>query len=143
MEDVKKIHALLDEHGEGAVIPRSLAELYEHLRDFYVYTEGDEVIGVAALHIAWDNLAEVRSLAVSTDQRGKDIGTVLIKACLNESRGLGINTVFVLTYVPKYFERLGFQEVDKAALPHKIWSDCIKCSKFPDCDETAMQIKLN
>jgi amino-acid N-acetyltransferase len=141
MDDVKRIHHLLEEHGEGAVIPRSLSELYEHLRDFYVYTIDEEVAGVSALHIAWDDLAEVRSVVVSDTHKGKGIGEVLIKECLKDADSLGIENVFVLTYIPKYFEKLGFKEVDKSKLPHKIWSDCIKCVKFPDCDETAMLIK--
>jgi len=142
MEDVKKVHQLIEQYGEGSVIPRSLAELYEHLRDFYVYLDGDQVVGVAALHIAWDDLAEVRSLVVHKEHREKEVGTVLVRACLNDARGLGIKNVFVLTYAPGYFKKLGFDEVDKSELPHKIWSDCVKCSKFPDCDETAMLIKL-
>jgi amino-acid N-acetyltransferase len=143
IDDVKRIHHLLDKHGEGAVIPRSLSELYEHLRDFYVHVGDDgEIGGVSALHIAWDNLAEVRSLVVANEHKGKNIGKMLVKECLNDAKELGIENVFVLTFIPEYFKKLGFRPIDKGELPHKIWSDCVKCVKFPDCDETAMLFKF-
>jgi amino-acid N-acetyltransferase len=86
----------------------------------------------------WEDLAEVRSLAVRDDRMGRGVGTELVEACISEAIVLGITRVFALTYKPVFFEKLGFQRVDKSELPHKIWSDCLKCSKFPDCDEVAL-----
>ncbi len=120
------------------MLPRALSEIYEALRDFYVCEEDGKIVGCAALHIAWEGLGEVRSLAVARDQQGKGIGTQLIEVCLREARELGIRRVFVLTYSPAFFRRFGFRDYPKENLPHKIWTDCIKCPKFPNCDEEAL-----
>jgi amino-acid N-acetyltransferase len=121
------------------MLPRSLSSIYENLRDYFVCeNEEGEVIGSAAIHIMWEDLAEVRSLAVREGQMGRGIGTKLVEACISEAIVLGITRVFALTYRPDFFRRLGFREVDKSELPHKIWSDCLKCAKFPDCDEVAL-----
>lgn len=140
MADVKTIQKLIADYArKGDMLPRSLSEIYENLRDYFVYVEdGDEVIGSAAIHIMWEDLAEVRSLAVREDRMGRRVGTQLVEACVSEAIVLGISRVFALTYKPGFFEKLGFRQVDKSELPHKIWSDCLKCSKFPDCDETAL-----
>ncbi len=136
--DVKIIHKLLDSCDEGVVIPRSLSEIYEHLRDFFVYIKDGEVIAACALHISWEDLAEIRSLVVTSGHQGSGAGRALLDACLEEARELGLPKVFVLTYIPDYFMKFGFNTIDKSELPHKVWSDCVKCVKFPDCDETAM-----
>jgi amino-acid N-acetyltransferase len=94
------------------------------------------------LGICWKDLAEIESLAVSEALQGKGLGRKLVEACLHEARGLGLDKVFTLTYVPEFFVKLGFYEVDKSCLPHKIWADCLKCPKFPDCDETALMLQL-
>ena len=140
MADVKTIQTLIGEYArKGAMLPRSLSSIYENLRDYFVYEDGNgEVIGSAAIHIMWEDLAEVRSLAVREGEMGKGIGTKLVEACISEAIVLGITRVFALTYRPGFFKRLGFREVDKSELPHKIWSDCLKCAKFPDCDEVAL-----
>lgn len=140
MRDVKTIQKLIAEYAKkGDMLPRSLSEIYENLRDYFVYVEdGEEVIGSAAIHIMWEDLAEVRSLAVREDRMGRRVGTQLVEACVSEAIVLGIARVFALTYKPEFFERLGFKRVDKSELPHKIWTDCLKCSKFPDCDEIAL-----
>jgi amino-acid N-acetyltransferase len=101
------------------------------------------MVGICALHICWDDLAEIRSLAVRDEDRKKGIGAGLVRACLEEAKALGVNRVFALSYQPEFFERLGFKKVDKAVLPHKIWTDCLKCVKFPDCDEVALVKELN
>ncbi len=140
MTDVKTIQKLIADYArKGDMLPRSLTEIYENLRDYFV-AEGEdgEAVGSAALHLMWEDLAEVRSLAVREDRMGHGLGTQLVEACISEAIVLGITRVFALTYKPVFFERLGFKRVDKAELPHKIWSDCLKCSKFPDCDETAL-----
>jgi len=129
---------------EGRLIPRSLSDIYDYWRDFFVYKEPENPLkGVCALHIYWEDLAEIRSLAVTTEDRGKGIGERLIRACIQEARALEIPHIFVLTYIPSYFERFGFHVVDKSTLPQKIWRDCIKCVKFPDCDETALTLSLD
>ncbi len=143
MADAKPIHKLLISYAQqGLMLSRSLADIYEGIRDFYVFEVDEQVVGVVCLHLCWSDLAEVRSLAVDGSQEGKGIGRELVEACLNEARGLGILRVFALTYKPGFFTRLGFHEIEKSELPHKIWGDCIKCPKFPECDEIAMSIEF-
>ena len=149
MADIKAIHALLSHFAaQGMLLGRALSSLYDQLRDFKVAVSLDElsainsvteiVSGSAALHVCWENLAEVRSLAVLERFHGQDIGTQLVQSCLDEATRLGITKVFTLTYQPGFFKKLGFHEIDKNELPHKVWSDCINCPKFPDCNETAL-----
>jgi amino-acid N-acetyltransferase len=143
--DVKDIHKLLTIFSQrGDVLPRSLSELYDTVRDYYVYLDEstETIIGTCAMHINWEDIAEIRSLTVREDYQSKGIGTKLVEACLSETITIGIYKVFVLTYRPEFFERFGFRVVDKSTLPHKIWSDCIKCFKFPDCDEAAMILEF-
>ena len=139
MADVKAIQKLVADYArKGDMLPRSLSDIYENLRDYFVYEDGGEVVGSAAIHIMWEDLAEVRSLAVQEGRMRRGVGTQLVEACISEAIVLGIARVFALTYKPEFFERLGFHRVDKAELPHKIWTDCLKCAKFPDCDEIAL-----
>jgi amino-acid N-acetyltransferase len=140
MSDVKGIQQLIAEYArKGDMLPRSLADIYENLRDYFVFEEdGGELAGSAAIHIMWEDLAEVRSLAVRDGKMRRGIGTQLVESCISEAIVLGIDRVFALTYKPEFFEKLGFHVVDKAELPQKIWTDCLKCSKFPDCDEVAL-----
>ena len=140
MSDVKGIHQLIAEYAQkGDMLPRSLADIYENLRDYCVFLGDDgELVGSAAIHIMWEDLAEVRSLAVREGKMRRGVGTQLVESCISEAIVLGIGRVFALTYKPKFFEKLGFHVVDKAELPQKIWTDCLKCSKFPDCDEVAL-----
>ena len=148
MADIKAIHALLSHFAaQGMLLGRALSSLYDQLRDFKVFVAPEEssgngaaeiVVGSAALHVCWENLAEIRSLAVLERFHGQDIGTQLVQACLDEADRLGITKVFTLTYQPGFFKKLGFYEIDKNELPHKVWSDCINCPKFPDCNETAL-----
>jgi len=146
ISDVQSIHQLLNYYaGKDLLLARSLSELYDHLRDYSVLTDDEQgriIRGVCGLGICWEDLAEIRSLAVSEDQQGKGSGSRLVEMCLKEAASLGLNRVFVLTYVPDFFKKNGFKEVDKSILPHKIWADCLKCPKFPDCDETALMIDL-
>ena len=141
--DVKEIHRLLLDYArDGLLLSRSLSELYESLRDFYVYEVDGRVVGTAALNICWEDLAELRSLAVHPDYNGRGVGRDLVAACLEEARRLGLRRVFALTYKQAFFEKQGFSLIEKSQLPHKIWGDCIKCAKFPDCDEIALSIDL-
>jgi len=139
MGDVRAIHALLTTFAnKGLMLPRSISSLYDHLRDFIVYEEEGAIYGICALHICWDDLAEIRSLAVAEERQKCGIGALLVESCLDEARSLEIDKVFVLTYQAPFFRKFGFEDRDKQDLPHKIWSDCIHCSKFPDCDEDAL-----
>jgi amino-acid N-acetyltransferase len=143
IKDVKDIQKLLTFYASrGDMLSRSLAELYEVLRDFYVVEEEGKLLGTAALHIVWEDLAEVRSVAVAEDAARKGVGSQVVQACIDEARELGLRRVFCLTYKPDFFAKFGFRIVDKSELPHKVWGDCLKCVKFPDCDEIAMILDL-
>lgn len=146
IEDIKAIHKLLSHYGDrGLLLARPLSELYDHLRDFFVLVTEDreqKIIGTCALGICWEDLAEIRSLAVLEDQQANKVATRLVEACIREARSFGIKRVFALTYVDGFFEKMGFKTVEKSQLPHKVWSDCLKCPKFPECDETAMVLDL-
>lgn len=143
IRDVKEIQKLLTHYAsKGDMLSRSLAELYEAIRDFNIYEIDGRIVGTAALHIVWEDLAEVRSVAVADDAGRKGIGTQVVQACIDEARVLGLKKVFCLTYKPDFFARFGFHIVDKSELPHKVWGDCMKCVKFPDCDEIAMILEL-
>lgn len=143
IQDVKEIQKLLTFFaGRGDMLSRSLAELYECIRDFYVIEEDGKLLGTAALHIVWEDLAEVRSVAVAEEAGRRGVGTAVVQACIDEARELGLKRVFCLTYKPDFFGKFGFRIVDKSELPHKVWGDCMKCVKFPDCDEIAMILDL-
>ena len=146
MGDVKKIYKLLQYFADkDLLLGRSLSSLYDQLKDFTVYVEKDEgnpdqekLVGVCSLHICWENLAEIRSLAVTDEGQGKGVGRHLVDKALSEAVSYGITKVFTLTYQPDFFRKIGFKDIDKSELPHKVWSDCIQCSKFPDCNEEAL-----
>lgn len=144
-EDIETVHRILNRYADqGLLLPRSLSELYDHLRDYFVLEALDsgDIQGVCGLGICWKDLAEIESLAVHETVKGLGFGRKLVETCLDEARSLGLNKVFTLTYVPQFFSNIGFEEIDKSILPHKIWADCLKCPKFPDCDETAMMFTL-
>lgn len=137
--DVPAIHRLVNSYAErGLMLPRSLSQLYENVRDFTVVIEDGVVVGCAALHVSWKDLAEIKSLAVGGDSQGRGYGRMLIEACVREAGPMGVGRVFALTYVPELFEKLGFERVDKALLPRKIWTECVYCPKFADCTEVAV-----
>ena len=150
MSDVRYLYNLYSEYSKiGEMLPRSMSDIYEHLRDFYIAEAqgvgekgAGEIIGACALNIVWENLAEVRSLAVKKPYTRRFVGTALINRCIEEAKFFKINRLFALTYKPEFFQKLGFEIIDKADLPHKIWSDCINCVKFPDCDETAVMLAI-
>jgi len=142
--DAVKIQELVNFYAkEGLLLPLSLNKIYDNIRDFWVVCEEDNVIGCAALHVVWEDLAEIRSLAVKEGFRGRGIGRKLVEACLSEANSLGLKRVFVLTYQVPFFKKMGFKEIDKSHLPHKVWTDCLHCPKFPNCDETAMIKELS
>jgi amino-acid N-acetyltransferase len=143
IDDVAQIHKLINYFADRAeMLARPLSELYENIRDFYVVRKGKKVIGCAALHVIWSDLAEIKSVAVDEKLQRQGIGNQLIQACLDEARALGLKSVFCLTYKPDFFEKQGLRVAEKSALPHKIWTECYRCPKFPNCDETAMTIEL-
>lgn len=137
--DTTEMHRLINYFADkGEMLARPLGEIYENIRDYFVVREGERVIACAALHVNWADLAEIKSVAVAEDSQRKGVGDQLIKACLREAGELGITTVFCLTYKPPFFEKLGFSQVDKMELPQKVWTECYRCPKFPNCDEIAL-----
>jgi len=141
IKDIKVIHEILSEYGkQGQLLPRPLSELYDHVRDFSVFIDpkADQIVGCCALQFCWEDLAEVRSLAVKSEWSGQNIGGRLLSTALEEAREYRIKKLFTLTYRPGFFKKFGFETIDRNELPLKIWADCILCVKFPDCDETAM-----
>lgn len=143
ISDVPQIHKLINHFANrGEMLARSLSEIYEAIRDFYVVRKGKKVVGCAALHIMWSDLAEIKSVAVDEELQRQGVGEQLITACLDEARELGTANVFCLTYKPAFFEKFGLQAVDKMTLPQKVWTECYRCAKFPNCDETAMTMQF-
>jgi len=139
IKDIKPIQELINCFArQDIMLSRSLNELYENIRDFWVDEEKGKIAGCAAMHISWDDLAEIKSLAVAKKYQGQGRGKELIMACLEEAQSLGAKKIFVLTYKPEYFKKLGFKRVKNASLPHKIWAECINCCKFPNCQEIAL-----
>ena len=143
IEDIRQIQALINRFSrQDLMLPRSLNELYENLRDFWVFEDNNKVAGCCALHVCWEDLAEIKSLAVEKSRQGKGIGRKLVATCINEAAEIGAKKIFVLTYRPGFFKPFGFKKTSTSKLPHKIWAECINCPKFPDCQETAMIKKL-
>ncbi len=145
IKDIQSIYKLLmDFSKKELLLPRPLNELYDHLRDFVVFKDEKEenIAGCGALQFCWEDIAEIRSIAVSQQFQNKKIASNIIDFLIAEAKGFGINNLFTLTYIPDFFKKFGFKIIDRSKLPLKIWSDCIHCIKFPDCDETAMLLKL-
>lgn len=141
--DIKDVQKLINEFAKKEeMLPRSLNNLYENIRDLFVCEDRGQIKGACSLHILWDDLAEIRSLAVAEVSRGKGIGNRLLKICLKEAKELGIKRVFALTYQPEFFRKNGFKGIDKSKLPQKIWGDCLRCPRFPECDEDAVIMEL-
>ena len=138
------MHQLINYFADkGEMLPRPLSEIYENIRDYFVVREGEQVIACAALHVAWLDLAEIKSVAVAEDSQMHGVGVQLIEACLKEAKEIGISTVFCLTYKPAFFEKFGFCQRDKMELPRKVWTECYHCPKFPNCDEVALICHLD
>jgi amino-acid N-acetyltransferase len=143
--DAKAICDLVNEFARrGEMLPRTMSEVYQNLRDFYVIRdETGGLLACGALHILWEDLAEVKSLAVREQLQGQGLGALLVRAAIDEARELGLQTVFALTYRPGFFERLGFEQADVMTLPRKVWGECYRCPKFPGCNEIAMVLPLH
>lgn len=139
IQDVPQIHQLINYFADrDEMLPRSLSEIYENIRDYFVYRQGERVIACAALHVIWSDLAEIRSVAVAKEYQKRGIGTTLVETCLKEAESLGITTIFCLTYQPAFFEKFGLSQIDKMEMPRKVWTECFRCPKFPDCGEVAL-----
>ncbi len=142
--DVKSIKNILGYYSKKKLLlDRSFNSIYDCLRDFFVVEVDGKFAGCCALHLCWGDLAEIRSLGVKRKFKNRGLGRKLVQACLDEARGFGVNRIFTLTFVPEFFSSMGFEEIEKDKLPHKIWGDCLNCVHFPDFKETAMEIKIN
>lgn len=146
VDEVSQIKNLIDPYvKQGLMLPKSLYSLCTSVRDFWVKAgDGDppEILGCCALQVSWMDLAEIRTLAVKKDLQGSGIGREMVDACIREAAEMRIKTLFTLTYVPDFFRKMGFHEIDKSTLPNKIWADCIHCQYFPDCRETALIYRI-
>ena len=143
IHDAQPIHDLVNLYAQrGDMLPRTMGEVYENLRDFFILRDGDEFLGCVALHIVWSDLAEIKSLAVPENVQTRGLGSLLVRAAVEEARNIGLERVFALTYRPAFFERLGFVQADVMTLPRKVWNECYRCPKFPGCNEIAMVCEL-
>ncbi len=143
VSDANKIFKILQEFAlKGILLPRSLNSIYENIRDFWVYEEKDKILGICSLHIYWEDLAEIKSLAVIKNFQNQGIGKQLVIHCIKEAKELGVKKIFALTYVPEFFEKLGFKISDKSEFPQKVWTECIHCVKFNDCHEVPVSYTL-
>ena len=138
-DDVPALHALIKTHAErGKMILRPLDELYTNLREFIVAEDAGRVVGCAATHIFWSDLAELKCVAVHDDYQGRGVGRAICEACLADLKRLGVRRVFTLTGTTGFFEKIGYQKVDKDSLPRFIWGECVRCPSFPVCNEEAL-----
>ena len=139
VHDAKHIHALILRCSrDGSMMPRSMNEIYERIRSFRVLERRGRIIGCCCLHIMWDDLAEIKSLAVDPAHRGKNYGAIMVRDAIEEARELKVKQVFALTFIPDFFKQFGFKKINMNKLPKKIWIECVNCIHYPDCDETAV-----
>ena len=139
LSDIPAMLSLINDYASKAVmLPRTELELCESLRDFLVAIDNGQLVGCAALHFYTQHMSELRSLAVAPSRARSGLGKHITEELLVEARKLGVDVVFAFTYVPGFFEKMGFHLVDRAALPLKAWKDCLRCPKFQACDEIAM-----
>jgi amino-acid N-acetyltransferase len=143
LSDVEAIHQLINSFAsQGVMLPKTLLQLYENIRDYTVASDASGFGGCGSLHIYWENLAEIRALAVAPETSHRGIGTLLVKALIEEARSLGISRVFLFTYVPDFFSRFGFAKTEHSSMPLKVFNECFQCPKFNTCDEIAMVMDL-
>lgn len=139
LADAEAIHKLAFHYAKkGLILARSRSSIYEYIRNYSVMENDGEVVGIGALSILWDDLAEIRTLGVWENSAGQGIGKKLVDYFMNEAKELGIKKVFTLTYQTEFFEKCGFQVISKEHMPNKVWKDCLNCPKFPNCDEVLM-----
>ncbi len=143
VKDAKAIFQILQEYAiKGILLPRSLNSIYENIRDFFVYEEDGKIVGIGSLHVYWEDLAEIKSLAVLEGYQHKGIGKKIVEKCIEDAKQLGVKKIFALTYVPEFFQKLGFKISDKSEFPQKVWTECIHCVKFNDCKEVPVSLLL-
>ena len=143
VKDAAEIFKILQHFAlKEVLLPRSLNSIYENIRDFFVCEVDGKIVGVGSLHVYWEDLAEIKSLAVKEEYQHLGIGRNIVQECLNEAKELGIKRVFALTYVPDFFKKIGFEITDKSNFPQKVWTECIHCVKFNDCHEIPVSINL-
>ncbi|HMF76295.1 MAG TPA: N-acetyltransferase [Bryobacteraceae bacterium] len=143
MRDIANVLALINSYAaNGIMLPRTEFEMSENIRDFSVAYDGDMLVGCGALHFYTPTTAEVRSLAVLPEAKQHGIGRAVVEALEQEARANGLEAIFAFTYVPGFFEKLGFGEIERGELPLKAWKDCLRCPKFQNCDEIAVLKRL-
>jgi len=144
VDDVEAIYTLLQPFIERDIIlARDRDNIFQHLQEFLVADYDDVLCGVVAVHIYGENLAEIRSLVVSPAFQKHGVGRLLVEGCEQWLAALGVARVFALTYVTGFFERMGYGVVARATLPHKVWTVCVHCARFADCDEVAVDKRLS
>ncbi|MCI0495231.1 N-acetyltransferase [candidate division KSB1 bacterium] len=144
IKDVPQLIKLVNHYAnKGEMLSRSLSQVYNSIRDYVVIEENNQVVACGALHVVWDNIGEIRTVAVSPERIGQGLGRQIVEYLVKDAYVLELPQVFTLTYKPAFFEKLGFSLVDKKDLPHKVWQDCLNCPKFPDCDEIALARPIN
>jgi amino-acid N-acetyltransferase len=141
--DVKAMHSLINYHAaKEEMLPRSLNDIYENIQEYFVIEDRKKIIGCCALHVSWENLAEIKSLAIDHGFQRKGLGTRLVKVCEKKAKELGVDEVFALTFKPAFFVALKYKKITRDQLPHKVWGECVRCPKFPDCGEVPLIKKL-
>lgn len=137
--DIEPIHALITYYADrGLMLARPRTMLYESLREFTIAEDRNQMVGAGSLHIIWEDLSEIRALAIAPEYSKKGIGSGLVKMFVEEAQEMAIPRVFALTYQQEFFEKCGFKVVAKESLPQKVWGECVNCPKFPNCEEIAM-----
>lgn len=139
IKDVKEIQKLVNHFAsKKEMLPRSLNEIYENIQEYFVADQKNRVVGCVAIHVTWEDLAEIKSLAVEESFQNKGIGTKLVRECEKKAKAIGVKKVFALTFRPTFFEKNGYKKINREKLPHKIWGECVRCPMFPDCGEVAV-----
>jgi len=143
MADIETMAALINSYaGEGLMLSRTIPSLYQRIRDYTIIEKNGLIIGVGGLHILWKDMSEICSLAIHPQYIKNGFGLALVEKLLEESKEIGVEKVFTLTYQPAFFEKCGFARIDKENLPQKVWTECVNCPKFPNCDEIALIRKV-
>lgn len=138
--EVPIIQAIINQYAKrGKLLPRALGDIYENIRDYFVAEIDEKIVGCCALHIVWEDIAEIKSLAVLKEFSCQGIGSELLDSAIKDAGSLGITRVFALTYKQNFFSKRGFKVIPSSSLPHKIWGECIRCPLFPNCKEIAME----
>jgi len=138
------LHLVAEEVKSGVILDRDAEEIATNIRSYVLAKEGEHLVGYTALHVHSPRLAEIRSLIVDEAFRGRSVGKEMVRFALDEARALGLEEILVLTYVPQFFLKMGFEEIAKESIPEqKIWADCIKCIHFPVCNEVSLMYRIN